>query len=413
MIRLRKISIVTVLILSIIFSSGSFIGFANGKVVKTITIENALEMARKNNASIKYTELNKDKMANNIGNLLTSLNNSAYHLTQAIELENTRLNLISKLEDESLTSLQKENIRDQLSQVEALLSSTTTLGSSTNQLLDSLEQSRISQQMLIDNEVLEGHKFDYSIENQYIGLLILNRNIIKLEKNYEITKQVLEIERLKQSLGLSSLLNLEDTFLRFNHVASQLKQLKLQQEVVINNYKKILGVSEGIELILEPVSYSGIKYTNYTEGLKNALSGRSIQIAEKEIQRREEHLINVNDRYPDGTNKSYNPQVDLREAKYRLEDLKNSIEMSYKLSYNDLIQKENEIKLAEQSYNTAKRLYELSQLRYTIGLMSIVEVDNRKIDYETKEIDLENAKDEYYKAYRVYEYIQKGIMVNR
>ncbi|KXG76229.1 TolC family protein [Thermotalea metallivorans] len=415
---------------SIFFFTSFSYGADSNQTVQKLSLQEAKKMALQNKFNKSQMSLQKDKLSLQEDGIYTNLNNASYGQTRAkgaaAALDEQRRQVLAELAIlidkemnnpplSDLEKAQKSALQTQLLTIESQLSglSSAVIGDQSNPLLDSLESIRISQKALQDSEEVQDLLLAYNVEMQYISLLSLEKQIKSLEKNILNMEKVLKLERIKNNLGLSSNIALENIFFTVNQLKNTLEQAKIQKENSYANFKKFIGYPLHEAIVLEDFKLENFLLPNYEEGLKRALeNGVEIRNAKSEVSRREGYIENMKDRYPKGAAALDSPKLDLKDAQLKLEEKMIKTELSYKTAYNDLLVKKQKLDLAMKDMNLARKAYEIEKLKYEVGMSSKLEHESKQTDYELKQIALQQAEYEYMKSLAAYEMASQGVIIS-
>lgn len=340
--------------------------------VKTITLEEAKELAVKNNFDLSKTEIARMKLFRDEDDLLSKAYDAAFLVQAGISIAGKDLY---------------------------------------NQVVDGLEVVRMSQKAIEEGQEVQRKLIKYAAEVQYLMLLSGEKQIEHLEKNLAKLEKNVQVEKLKTELGLSSASKLEDSSFQLYQLQIGLRQLKNQSAKNEVQFKKLIGYPLDRQLKLAEVDAGLGELPDYQDGLSNALNnGLQIRNAARDLQRKQDYTKAVEERHSLGSADQYKADLDLSEAKLYLEEITLRTEENYNCAYRDLLSSRENLAKAIKEAEIGERDYRFQQIKYDLGLSGKLELQIKQLDYEQKIIAKGQAKDQYLLAKTAYDLAREGII---
>ncbi|MFT9495509.1 TolC family protein [Anaerosolibacter sp.] len=350
--------------------SGTVFGLETSLEIKKLTLEEAKELALQNAYTVGIQGLQQEKINKQEDNVMKALNN---------------------IVGNNATIAQKED--------------------QSNSLLDQLTQIRTSQKEFIESQALQNEMTEYNVEAQYVSLLSLEEQLKSAENRLRDAQELLRIERLKYQLGLSSDMALETVFNTERQLQASIEQAKVQRETTYAAFKKLLSLPLDQKIELENVKIQNYLLPNYGEGLQEALdSGAAVVTARKKVERQENYIADLKDRYTKDSANLDNPKLELRQQNLELDEVTAKIEQNYKSAYNNLVIAKEKLNTTVKDVETAQKTFNFEKAKYELGMTSKVEFETKKREFETKQTAQQQAEYDFMKARISYELARKGLM---
>ena len=370
---IKKVAYTLICILSLSLSLNTSFAL-NTSTSQTITLEDAKQMALESSYDKKLKEFQKERLGVDKESIHTTINTIA--------------------SNPLLTIPEKEN--------------------RINPYIDSLESLRNAEKSIEDSGILQDVVIQYYVEVQYIGLLSMEKQLLVLEKNLGNYEKLLNIERLKRSLGLSNALELENVFLSYNQIKNSIEQLKLQKNTAYANFKKQIGLSIEADINLSEISpIANYHIPNFSLGLEYVLeNGIEIINAKRDLERKQSLVRNIKERHPFGSNNPYKPAIDVEEAKLKLEETIRKTELNFKSAHNDLIEKKERLDYAIKELNVSEKTYRDEIIKFDLGTTSKISYESKLAQKEIKKIQKSQAELDFLKSVITYNLTKEGVILS-
>ena len=274
-------------------------------------------------------------------------------------------------------------------------------------------------------------KKGYYVEQAAIGVESAKREKIKAENvmAYEVTQKYysvklaealygntveankLAVENKKAidknfELGLVSKLDVDNANYAVMQTEAACSKYKRNLSLATENLKIALQIDEqDVALVLT----DGIEYepfeANLAEDIEKAMTTRfdvyslqSVCNQAKEYLKTMELLLGVKSSEYSAANQS------LVQSEYTYTNTKKLIGLAIKSSYNDILNAEDSLKLAEENLNLKKQEYQIAKVQHDIGMITNTQLTGALNAIASAEIEFENAKLTYKLAVEKYGY---------
>lgn len=408
---MKKLTILIVIVLLASIVLGPTAALADDAVVLDLT--KAKELALENSRLLTEKQIAADKSAVN-----EKKATDAYHGSNMDGYINHKVDRLAQLQREledlissgapqsEITAKQTEMATIEV-QVGAIKSQTSAAQTQTvkNMMKDAKYAAEDAQRAIKDAEELLALK----VEKDYSGLLEQEAKIIHLQKSYDLQQKMLQIERLKAELGISTTIDVNGVVVTATSLSDGLAQLKNAVSILRLQFNDLLGQERDSLYTLQeypiPIEVTVPAYEELTENLLTnyALYG----ILERTIAVQQ-------DRLKDNSIKDANDQklakLSIQEFEIDLADLEVGLRSKASLLLNDLNSKQELYNVAKLSFNTAKTTYEWDKVKYDLGLIAKLQYEASELNFLDTQNKLYKAGHELYLAKRAVELAQKGII---
>jgi Outer membrane protein len=134
-----------------------------------------------------------------------------------------------------------------------------------------------------------------------------------------------------------------------------------------------------------------------------------IILQEYGIEAKEVALERAEDDHGERSNEYKLAKEELEDVELDLQDVKRTQELKFQQVYETVKDKQKALDLEEKKLAQEKTKAEFAEKKYDLGMISKVEYDDAKSDYDLQAIKLETAKSDLFTAYRKYEWMLKGL----
>jgi len=279
---------------------------------------------------------------------------------------NSEINLKERAADQALDQYyadlkQRDSIRKQMEDAE-----------------DTYEDAKLSQEKFEE-------ELKYNIEQIYTDILLQENKISTLQKDMEYKKLLLEIEKKRLGLGVSS----QETVGRFEedytNADHSLIEAKNSLKNIKGNLNDMMGRDYDEEISLKPIQTDLFKeIPTYDQILSKVLKeSTKLSQIQRDIEKKENDL---EDDLSDYTN-DYKPyqedlvRLEIKEMELQLQDEKYRLKQSINNLLASLDTKQKKYQLSQIETNNAKRQYDWDKKRYEIGQISKNELTQSELAY--------------------------------
>lgn len=235
---------------------------------------------------------------------------------------------------------------------------------------------------------------DLSIEAGVKGEMT---TISVLEQNYKLAKESLELakEQLSQTstmyrLGMVSKSDYEKAMKEVANQEQQIKQLEMSMEQEYNSFAKLLGIDENEEFQIEyNVEYEPVEKITDMDAFVNTKIKTDLAL-QMEKQNVDSASFGLNLFIDTGNGTDYDKQkLDVKTAERNYADSVKAKENSIKNAYIGLQNTESERKVLENKLAQAKADYETAKVNYQVGNITKLQLDGAELAITQAEIALE------------------------
>lgn len=339
--------------------------------------------------------------------------------------ENDRLNTkigyaglerdIKDLEDE-LEDI--NNQRDQLSGDPANTSQIVSLGSEKRTLLDTLKQlerTKVDQptyQAIADLQAAMNNDAQIrSAESLYISYNQAKLTASDLSLTIADLENQLASMQLKESLRLIVHNEVNDLKTELADQQNQLQSNKLTQEMYELQFKNLLNDQENT-LVIGSIPQVNREFSVEDEAadLKKAQENSfSIKLQEQQIVILQAALDRAKTDNGMSSTEYKSANYELTNATLKLAQLQDQLKLDYHSLLEDIIQKQSDHKLAEQTLGDKKAALSDAQLKMGLGMLTKLDLDKVRLDYQIQENSVKTKQVDLFNADLSYKWLLKGI----
>lgn len=396
-----------ILLLSMLLVLGSFTtGFAaenqTDKPDNIITLEQVKRLVKENSRSLKKYEIAVDK--------------AKYQQQQADDEEddlylryNSLSNQYGSLSEqynqllESGKTAEAEAIRVQMEQVERDMESQyDKIDSSSNSIKNAEDN--------YDDAVKEQENYwkqlDYIVEELYINILNQEESLRSLQKEYELKKYLLTIERKKLDLGRTSQTNVDKISTDVTNLNKQLTEQTNTIRLKKGQLNDMMGKGYDDPLKMTSIEVSvNVIFPEYQALLSSATQGYDLLW---QLRREIDDLEDENDDEDDYYT-SRLLDLGIQEKELQLADEKNKLNELVSNVITDLKAKQDNYKIALADYAQAQKKYDWDKKRFELGQISKTTLLQSELNYINTGNKKAGAKHDLYLAQRSVELAKDGI----
>lgn len=254
-------------------------------------------------------------------------------------------------------------------------------------------------------------KLEYGVEKLYLNMLNLKSSIKIAESNLKRLKDLLEIERSKLEMGLSTVLQVENVIQQVRNIERQLKELNDNYESLKWQLNRQIGRAPTSNIVLAPVEFRPVEYgDNLNSSTESALKAllaleqfnRTIDDKKREIEHKKFTESDKVERL----------EIEILDIESSIDDSQFQVNYSVKNCWDKLYLARENIVNSQAKYDSAKKEYDFTELRYNLGMIAKIELDGALLLLEQAAVGLEQAAYDYYLAARELYLTENGILLN-
>lgn len=335
--RILLLTLVAVLIIS-----SSVIFADNQESIKSLTLQQAIDIALENSQDMQIAELNIEKA--NIG------------LKEAKkaqdDLEDFKAMYGTTLDNQLSTKLVKKGYYVKLSESGKLLA----------------EKGKI-----LNEEIIK-----FSVETNYYDVLFSKENIKVKEQNLERSKKQHDDVVAKFNLGMSTKQEILTAEANLQQANLDLENAKSDYEYKIMNFNQTIGMPLTEEINLtDKLEFEPVEAIDIDEKIAEALENRFDIIQSKENYENEKLEFDLTTSiFSLKTYKGKTALYDKESTYNELVKAENDVKLNVRKAYIDLTKAERGVQAFEKSIESLKEAYRLSTLSYEVGLSTLLDVLN-------------------------------------
>lgn len=373
-----------------------------------ITLEQAKSLAKENSRSLEKYELGVDKAqyqlykAEEDNSNINSEVNSIYRRYERLEQDYAAQLLLDQGDPAVIAEM--DRIRQEISNLEEQMISQSDKVESSE---DAVDDAEYSHEDSAEEEENYRKQLEYLVEDLYTAILNQENSLQALNSEYELEKQLLNMERRKLGLGGSSQLKVSEKELSLVNLNKSIIEMNNQIKNKKGQLNDIMGRDYNTELKLTPFEVKIAEEIPDQEQLfSSALQDyAAIKKIKRDIDRNEDDVDDEDDYYTKQLLK-----IGVKEKELQLEDEKINLNKSITDLISDAQSKQEDYKISLKNYENAKKSYEWDKQRFEMGVISKIALQESQLNY----INLKNKKDSsgysLYLAQRSLELAEEGIV---
>lgn len=233
-------------------------------------------------------------------------------------------------------------------------------------------------------------KVEYSVKSMIYSMFELEDSIELLNKSIIKQENDLQIAEVKFDLNMITKNDLESTRSTLETSRLQLESVKKSLETLKVSLKQLMGFGVTDELLIERPEYveKELNVEDLEKTIEASLATNSSVLSSKlQYQQKENQYILA-------TKTSFMLRDDKKKAKdnysdaeFRLNNDIDSVKENLRILYNQVKDKESEVKIAKEELARAKTQYDQAKVMYEVGLIS----KNSYLGYELAVMSSENS----------------------
>lgn len=234
-------------------------------------------------------------------------------------------------------------------------------------------------------------KIEYSVKNMIYSIFELEDNIELLNKSILKQENDVQIAEVKFSLNMITKNDLESVKSTLETSRLQLESIKKSLETLKISLKKIMGFNITEELLIKRPEYVERELTveDLEKTIEDSLeTNNSVLSAKLQYQQKENQYILATKTSFMLRDDKKKAKDDYSDAEFRLNNDINYIKENLRILYNQVKDKESEVKIAKEELNRARTQYEQAKVMFKVGLIS-------KNSYLGSELSVMNAENSY------------------
>lgn len=216
-------------------------------------------------------------------------------------------------------------------------------------------------------------KIEYSVKNMIYSIFELEDNIELLNKSILKQENDVQIAEVKFSLNMITKNDLESVKSTLETSRLQLEGIKKSLETLKISLKQIMGFNVTEELLIKRPEYVERELTveDLEKTIEDSLATNSSILSSKiQYQQKENQYILATKTSFMLRDDKKKAKDDYSDAEFRLNNDINSIKENLRILYNQVKNKESEVKIAKEDLDRAKAQYEQAKVMFEVGLIS-------------------------------------------
>ena len=216
-------------------------------------------------------------------------------------------------------------------------------------------------------------KIEYSVKNMIYSIFELEDNIELLNKSILKQENDVQIAEVKFSLNMITKNDLESVKSTLETSRLQLEGIKKSLETLKISLKQIMGFNVTEELLIKRPEYVERELTveDLEKTIEDSLeTNNSVLSAKLQYQQKENQYILATKTSFMLRDDKKKAKDDYSDAEFRLNNDINSIKENLRILYNQVKNKESEVKIAKEDLDRAKAQYEQAKVMFEVGLIS-------------------------------------------
>lgn len=237
----------------------------------------------------------------------------------------------------------------------------------------------------------------YNIEKLVYEISQTEKDISYLEQTRKKLNKDLQIAKVRLNLKMISQNQFSQLSSAVNQINTKLKLMNNVLKIKKDALKSLLGIDRKVKLIIDPgekvfkeigqVDIEKLK----EEAVKNRLDAVKLTNALNSKKMDFELYDHFKNYLPFDDYKSKLDAYNRAKEEYEndIDDIKQKVEDAYEA----VLTSENEYKDALEVYNNVLENYKINKLKYSLGMMSLIDFMNSELEYIKAQIDLDKALD--------------------
>ncbi len=234
-------------------------------------------------------------------------------------------------------------------------------------------------------------KIEYSVKNMIYSIFELEDNIELLNKSILKQENDVQIAEVKFSLNMITKNDLESVKSTLETSRLQLESIKKSLETLKISLKQIMGFNVTEELLIKRPEYVEKELTveDLEKTIEDSLeTNNSVLSVKLQYQQKENQYILATKTSFMLRDDKKKAKDDYSDAEFRLNNDINSVKENLRILYNQVKDKESEVKIAKEELDRVKTQYEQAKVMFDVGLIS-------KNSYLGSELAVMNAENSY------------------
>lgn len=281
--------------------------------------------------------------------------------------------------------------------------------------LKALERNLEDLPLSVERTDLETSISDNTIIHTAEGLFILynqaNLDIASLQSNLESLQKKLTAMQVQESLGMVSHNTLNELETSLVGLQTRLEFAKSQQDACERQLQNLLNDQENT-LVIGGIAADNKDFfiEDQKADLEKALENNyAIKLQDLLIKSYENNLERTKKDNGTSSVQYRKANYDLTNAKLKLSQTKDTLKSSYPTMVDGISSLQKDLKLAEKILQDKKTAFSEAQLKMGLGMISQLEMDQARTDYQVQENAVKTKQVDLFKAKCNYEWFLKGM----
>jgi hypothetical protein len=218
----------------------------------------------------------------------------------------------------------------------------------------------------------------WSMEVLYISYNAISYQLDDIYEKKSLATRQVEIVKLQEKLGMATELQVEEANNNFRSIELAYQSLTNSKKSILQQFNVNLGQDYDSELII----------------------GQVPDISASQIS-----SIDIGKDYESAKNLSYDYRLDANSK-----DSERKFKNSFYNAYQTILDKQSALEVEVSKMKTAESKWKITQLKYTLGLISKIQYESERSSYLSQNSTTEIAKDTLAQAYRQYGWAKRGLI---
>lgn len=247
---------------------------------------------------------------------------------------------------------------------------------------------------------------DYNVENLFLSLLAMDRQEEHLKKTLAFLQKMHERELVLFKLGMSTSLKVDEAGASVQGGEEGLKSLRAGKDNLKRIFLNLLGLPVDFAFTLQPVELSTSTIDLDKMTAPDLTRSVRYQRAESNLRKKIEEL---EDTSKSDSNKYRLAELAVTEAEINLQDALKGLQVNYESRRDCLSLAQKALENARLALENAQKSKKQAELKYKVGFISGVEMEQQELAVEEAELKYRSALNDLYLATRAYILAREGI----
>ncbi len=273
-----------------------------------------------------------------------------------------------------------------------------------------------SKELTLNNSINQLTKANYQMVKEAQSLFLLYHSLDFDYKDMELQLQLRESEmeftKLKRNLGMARDEEVEAIETAIEDLNTAIDNIADQKKDILGQLNYLMGWEQDKPLRLGQAPKLAHKEVviDYDDDLIQVKDNSYSWLTEQnDYELKNLAFEDAKKNYDSSSDERKEAKLDLQKALISLNNMEKDLKKNFESLYDDLIDKQEALDLEEEDLLEANEDYRLAKLKYNLGMISELEKENAKMQYEKQEVELKRARHNLKRAYLEYQWIKEGL----